>query len=237
MAAQPTYFETPTPYGATQPPTDPQYGALTPSQEALVATLALWLGMSVGFPFPPLPHDLRHRLAEMDLHAKAIQAAIRMALSVPIIGRGKARTPVGRTMSAGVRVAAGEPRMRALYLLRSAQRMSRSLTNGVDSVTAIRAERPNLDRSTEAARRRDRAAVAVDAAAEISPWIEWVSIMDGNTTPDCRAMNGKIFTLDEPPAIGFPGAVHPACRCEPRPFGESLINIGALPLITTSGVI
>lgn len=225
----PVYFETPTPYGVTQPPQDPQYGALTPAQEALIATLALWIGMSVGFPFPPLPIDLRRRLDEMRFNAKALSAALRLALGIPVPGRGKWR----RTdKSAAVQVAAAEPRYRALYLMRAAERMTRSMANGVDSATAIRAERANLDRSTEAARRRATAAYKADEAAQISPWLEWVAVTDGSTTPDCRAMNGKIFTLDQIPAIGLPGAVHPACRCEPRPFGASLF--GALPLITIS---
>lgn len=46
--------------------------------------------------------------------------------------------------------------------------------------------------------------------------VGWQARMDSRTSPECAAANGLNFYADRPPAIGYPGAVHPHCRCRPR---------------------
>jgi hypothetical protein len=42
----------------------------------------------------------------------------------------------------------------------------------------------------------------------------WKATMDSRTTGECRAANGRNFYADRPPSIGYPGMVHPHCRCK-----------------------
>jgi hypothetical protein len=55
------------------------------------------------------------------------------------------------------------------------------------------------------------------AAAEHGPLLGWNTVIDGRTSPECRAADGKNFRVTAMPLIGFPGAVHPHCRCFPGP--------------------
>jgi hypothetical protein len=79
---------------------------------------------------------------------------------------------------------------------------------------ALGGELPNWLSHVAAARRRDDAASAVDAAAhEHGDLLGWQTVLDERTTPECRAANGLNFYADDPPAIGAPGTVHGFCRC------------------------
>lgn len=65
---------------------------------------------------------------------------------------------------------------------------------------------------------RARAAGAVDlAAAEYGPLLGWYTTLDDKTSPECKDADGKNFRAEAMPDIGFPGAVHPHCRCRPGP--------------------
>jgi hypothetical protein len=54
---------------------------------------------------------------------------------------------------------------------------------------------------------------------------------DGKTSPECLAADGKNFYADHMPLIGYPGAVHPHCRCQAgSPFpGARLVPSYGLP--------
>jgi hypothetical protein len=63
---------------------------------------------------------------------------------------------------------------------------------------------------------RARAAGKTDmAAAEYGPILGWLAKKDSRTSPECAAASGKNYYASRMPEIGFPGAVHPSCRCEP----------------------
>ena len=64
-------------------------------------------------------------------------------------------------------------------------------------------------------KRADAAARTDSAASQYGLTLGWNAIMDGRTSPECRKANGKNFRADQMPRIGYPGAVHPRCRCWP----------------------
>ncbi|UTN93011.1 capsid maturation protease [Streptomyces phage Marky] len=45
----------------------------------------------------------------------------------------------------------------------------------------------------------------------------WYAKMDDRTSAECRAADGRNFLAFTPPVIGYPGGVHPHCRCVPGP--------------------
>lgn len=45
----------------------------------------------------------------------------------------------------------------------------------------------------------------------------WYAKLDDRTSGECRAADGRNFKAFTPPVIGYPGSVHPHCRCVPGP--------------------
>ena len=45
----------------------------------------------------------------------------------------------------------------------------------------------------------------------------WNTIIDGRESAECRNADRKNYRASKMPRIGFPGAVHPHCRCFPGP--------------------
>jgi len=71
---------------------------------------------------------------------------------------------------------------------------------------------------TEALWNRMHAAAQADTAAtDYGAVLGWYTVHDSRTSPECRAADKHNFRVDRMPAIGFPGAVHPHCRCMPGP--------------------
>lgn len=89
---------------------------------------------------------------------------------------------------------------------------------------SIDEERTNFNRHLHASRNRHARSVEVDKAAKkFGNQLGWYAKMDSITSEECREANGRNFTAGRIPAIGFPGTVHPHCRCKPgRPFNTSL---------------
>lgn len=51
----------------------------------------------------------------------------------------------------------------------------------------------------------------------------WKARLDRKTTADCREADGRNFDPARIPPMGYPGAVHPHCRCVPvKPYNTSL---------------
>ncbi len=77
---------------------------------------------------------------------------------------------------------------------------------------------------------RAKAAAAVDMAAlEYGQLLGWRAVLDSHTSPECATANGRNFYAARPPDIGYPGTVHPACRCrpvQPWPGGKLLPGSG-----------
>jgi hypothetical protein len=107
---------------------------------------------------------------------------------------------------------------RAAYLINAAQRVQHRLDAGQGIGAALRAEKPNLLAHLHAQANRRRAADAVDQQArKHGTLLGWRAVMDTRTSAECAAANGRNFDVFAPPAIGWPGAVHPHCRCRPVP--------------------
>jgi hypothetical protein len=138
---------------------------------------------------------------------------------------------------------AGEDTFRAAYLYAAAQRVQKAADsaarNGLTRAEALRQaetrERRFYSQHLDAQARRWQAAAWVDGAAlrHGRPFIDaatgtatrlvgWHATLDARTSPECRAANGANFPANRPPSIGWPGAVHPHCRCKPGvPFATS----------------
>lgn len=214
---------------AYRPPPGPPYEPPpeeddNPVLAAAVTLLVAYLASRAAIAAVTLPAALVAQLTSTGLAPKAVKAAGRMALSVPMTGRSRWGAPtVGdKTSWTGPgapsmarRVAADEPAMRARYIINASTRLTRALINGafLDGLTA---ERRHLTAHVEAGRNRSRAARHLDdLTARHGRWLRWVTVLDRATTPDCAALNGVVFSTDDPP--GVPGAMHPRCRCHATP--------------------
>lgn len=52
------------------------------------------------------------------------------------------------------------------------------------------------------------------AAVEHGDLLGWLAVKDRRVSPECAAASGKNYHASRMPDIGYPGAVHPSCRCE-----------------------
>lgn len=133
---------------------------------------------------------------------------------------GRARPQPSRIGPAGRVVRELEPTQRAAYLVNAALRLQDGLdTPGVGYSGAMRRERRYLILHREAVKGRDRAARLVDrAAARHGPVLRWRARLDARTSPECRAMHGRVFDVRYPPVlyghVAYPGTAHASkCRC------------------------
>jgi len=63
---------------------------------------------------------------------------------------------------------------------------------------------------------RQKAGAQADSAAmSFGRLLGWHTVRDARTSAECLAAGGKNFYADHMPLIGYPGAVHPHCRCMP----------------------
>jgi hypothetical protein len=77
---------------------------------------------------------------------------------------------------------------------------------------------------------RSQAGAQVDSAQmTYGNLLGWHALRDKNTSADCLAADGRNFYADHMPLIGYPGAVHPHCRCQagtPFPGARLLPSFG-----------
>lgn len=125
--------------------------------------------------------------------------------------------PVAQLGPAARQVAGSEPAYRAAYLVAAAGRVRARVAAGQSYADAIAAEQPNWQAHLAAQRNRAVTATNVDRAAakHRSLVLGWRARMDSRTSAECAAADGKNFRADSRPLIGFPGSVHPHCRCVP----------------------
>jgi SPP1 gp7 family putative phage head morphogenesis protein len=107
-----------------------------------------------------------------------------------------------------------EAAFRAAYFVNAAARIQNNVNAGMALPDAIAGESNNLALHNAAQLNRRNAALEVDKAA-VNGICGWKAKMDAKTSPECRAANGLNFRVSDPPSIGWPGAVHPHCRCRP----------------------
>ena len=127
---------------------------------------------------------------------------------------------------------------RAQFAIASAQRMTSDVLSARSHGRTARAalaealprERRYFGQHIEAAWNRARAAAQVDQAYQTyGGLLGWYTVLDRHTSRECRAANRGNFWIDAPPAIGWPGSVHPHCRCYPGapvPGGRMLATFG-----------
>lgn len=126
-------------------------------------------------------------------------------------GTGTETRRMGPAELAAVRQAAT---YRAWFIQNSAARMQARMAQGESLADAARAEAAYLTAHQRAQARRRHAARQVDAAAaKYGRVLQWSARMDTRTTAECRAADGHVFKADAGTLIGWPGAVHPFCRC------------------------
>lgn len=136
-----------------------------------------------------------------------------IALSKPIQYAGIATLPSESATSESAEL---EATYRAHYILAASRRVQRAVAAGESREDALRRERVYFNQHIEAVSNRKRAASAVDKArARYGDDLGWYAILDARTSPECREANGKNFNATRIPPIGYPGAVHPHCRCKP----------------------
>lgn len=156
------------------------------------------------------------------------QAAAMLALSKPLRPQvtqptmiGLQVVPVVTERSIGLAEAAendSAPTWRAAYMLAAARRIDDRVSRGQTLQEATAAESTYRQMHIDAQRRRVEAAQAVDAAADIyGLQLGWYANGDQRTTPECAWANGRNFQADRRPVFGWPGAVHPRCRCTAGP--------------------
>ncbi len=201
----------------------------------IVATLLAGLGTkeTIGV--------LTHILAgPLHIGVQAAQAAAVLALARPLRPRANVVTmqnlqvqslPGEAPGPAEVLENAAAVQWRARYLIASARRIDDRMAGGQTQLQAVAAERQYLDLHVDAQRRRVEAARAVDAAAGLyGNELGWYADKDDRTTPECRWADGRNFYADRQPVFGWPGAVHPRCRCVAGPAFDGARLLYAAPV-------
>ena len=194
------------------PPAEPLAGQ-TPSEAQLVAAVASLL--AVGAAYDATVKSVLAILAPLRIPALAVKTATRIAMSAPTGDK----TPTGaKPGSAAVTTARLERMFRATYLLSASRRINQAMREGAKPLEVVAKERLNFQAHQEAQVRRRQMAKQIDAAAlKYGATLGWYAKMDRTTSAECRWANGRNFQVDRRPPIGYPGTVHPHCRCTPGP--------------------
>jgi hypothetical protein len=120
---------------------------------------------------------------------------------------------------------------RAGYLVMAARRVTGAARRGPEQAArALVVERRYLRQHLDAMAQREVVADQVAATARqqrrVVPqetglvWnglLGWYAVNDEVTSAECKRAHGRNFDPTQVPSIGFPGAVHPNCRCKPGP--------------------
>lgn len=153
------------------------------------------------------------------LRQQALLAALHLVMAMP-----QERTGVSGSATAAT--ARQNLLRRAQFTVAAAHRISRDLADarargipaGQAIADALARERRYFGAHIEASWNRAKAAAAVDTAAwSYGDLLGWNTIRDSRTSAECLAADGKNFTASSQPLIGWPGAVHPHCRCYAGP--------------------
>lgn len=184
-------------------------------------------------------------LMPFGLAADTVKAAVRLALSVgpldinPTGMPGSVFQADGGQGKAARNTLENEVWFRSLYLLNAARRLEASRRNGKSLRQAVRDERRFFDQHRDAQSRRAEFARLVDVAAQaFGDVLGWHAKDDNRTSAECKAANGKNFQAGQRPTIGYPGTVHPNCRCMPgAPFeGADMLPVSRRPATRTRKV-
>ena len=200
-----------------QPP--PQQPPQQDSDAALVAAIAtaLVIAISAAAAYALIRALLRRR-AERIGQAEML-AALTVVMAMP-------PELLGVTGSATIAMSRANTLRRAQFALAAARRLtadvrtarSRGQNIGQALAAGIARERRYFGQHLNAIRNRMQAAMNTDIASwSYGDLLGWNTVQDSRTSPECRAADGMNFYASSPPLIGYPGAVHPHCRCYPGP--------------------
>lgn len=181
--------------------------------KAVLAALVAWFGSKESIKATELTADLVNMMVTAGFSRASAVTAGEITTSAPVTGRTRGGAPGPDGTVAG-KVAADEPEMRAQYLLAAAER----LNEADDSEKAKAAEERYLQQHLQAGKNRMQAAKKLDDLFKQAPVLIWRTVMDEHTTPECAALNGRLFTVKTMP--GIPGAMHSRCRCSAETAGN-----------------
>jgi hypothetical protein len=197
----------------TQPP--PQQPPPTDTQLAIATAAAL----AVAYTTEQAAQQLGKIFLAAGLSGPALAAALSVTMSMPPEAKGF----YGPATSNIVRL---NLLRRAQFTVASARRVQGALRDARSSdkplgqalAQAVTAERRYYGQHLLASWGRDNAAARVDSQAmQSGRLLGWYTVNDSHTSAECRAANRHNFYADQMPAIGYPGMVHPHCRCLPGP--------------------
>lgn len=199
----------------TQPQPPPQQQQPSQGQLAVAVAAVLVVATSAA--------AAAATLAPLFLYAKIRRDALEAALGVVL---GMPPDAAGFHGPATAQAARLNLMRRAQFVVASARRLTGDLVTARSQGTSLaQALRDGIARERRyyglhlvAGWTRSNAAAQVDsAAADYGLLLGWYTRIDTRTSPECLAANKHNFRADDMPLIGFPGAVHPHCRCSPGP--------------------
>lgn len=198
----------------TQPPPQ-QTTAQQDTQLAIAAAGQLAVAVSVAAAVA----SLGALFAAAGITGAALSGALSVVMGMPPDAKGfygpatSSVTRLNLVRRAQFTVASARRVQGALVAARSAdQPLGRALAD------AVTAERRYYGQHLMASWGRDNAAARVDSESmTYGRLLGWYTVLDSRTSAECRAANRHNFYADQMPRIGYPGMVHPACRCLPGP--------------------
>lgn len=155
--------------------------------------------------------------------ASAVALAFLRALGGVMLESFKQATTAARPVSAAGIAAAANLRYRAAFIKNAVRRIAAA----PDKKLAIARELTFFKAHLVAGKRRLLMGKRVDVArGRWGDLLGWYAKMDARTSAECRAADGRNFEVLAPPVIGYPGSVHPHCRCVPGPPfpGAKMVN-------------
>lgn len=208
----------------------PEQAQQPPQEDHLVRDIAAIL--AVGASMAAVGAAVALLLAPLGLGAGVAALAVKVAYSKVFGG-----PPSPSRMVAGIYGVSGDASgsetaqdsqelyYRAAFILNASKRIDERIKRGQTAEQAVAAERANVKRHLDARARRAEIARQVAEVAKVhGPLLGWYAKMDARTSAECRAANGKNFDAETVPVIGYPGSVHPNCRCAPgAPFATDAV--------------
>jgi hypothetical protein len=188
------------------------------AQQAVLATAGV---LAVATTVPLATAALATAYLAAGIRRPALQSALSAVMSFPPDVQGMIGPATRNTLNLNVL-------RRAQFTLMAAGRINDDITQARSAgrpggivqalLDGIERERRFYGQHLTAGWNRMDAAARVDAAASAHGLLlGWNAVHDQNTSAECRAADGRNFRADYMPVIGYPGAVHPHCRCYPGP--------------------
>lgn len=162
-------------------------------------------------------------LTKAGIPVTAARRAAMLGLSTPLAPQGRR---LSRAVAASERA---DYTYRAAWILASSRRIAAAIREGQQLTSVMSREKDLFKRHLDAQKKRLVSSRSVDlAAAKYGDMLGWYTTIDAKTSPECRAANKHNFRVDTRPWLGYPGAVHPDCRCVP---GKPFRGAGIIPSV------